>query len=128
VIDGQLPGWVIGPGVGLYVAAMYGLVDARLRVSGAWLATLTRVEGWQPEPWRRSFLLALVAGSLGAALLGPPVSVHGYGRLSELLPPAALVPVLLARAWRWATAPAGRAAARPGTGCPAARSARRTAW
>ncbi|SDO46468.1 hypothetical protein SAMN05428965_4055 [Geodermatophilus sp. DSM 45219] len=95
-IDGQLPWWVIGPGVGLCVVALYGLADARLGVSGAWLATIARAEGWQPEPWRRSFLLALVVGSLGAALLGPPVTVHGYGRLSELLPPVLLVPVLLA--------------------------------
>ena len=42
-----------------------------------------------------SFLLALVGGSLVAVLLGPSVVVHGYGRLSELLPPVALVPVLL---------------------------------
>jgi hypothetical protein len=54
-------------------------------VSGAWLATIAPVEGWRPEPWRRTFLLALVVGSLLAALLGPPVVVHGYGRLSELL-------------------------------------------
>jgi xanthine/uracil permease len=53
------------------------------------------MEGWRPEPWRPRFLLALVGGSLVAALLGPPVVVHGYGRLSELLPPIALVPVLL---------------------------------
>lgn len=30
-----------------------------------------------------------------AALVGPPVAVHGYGRLSEVLPPVLLVPVLL---------------------------------
>ena len=95
-IDGQLPWWVVGPGVGLCVVAMYGLVNARLGVSGAWLATLARVEGWDPEPWRRSFLFALIVGSVGASLLGPPVMVHGYGRLSELLPPMVLVPVLLA--------------------------------
>ena len=35
-----------------------------------------------------------MGGSLVAALLGPPVVV-AYGRLSELLPPIALVPVLL---------------------------------
>ncbi|MGZ6839526.1 MAG: YeeE/YedE family protein, partial [Frankiaceae bacterium] len=64
-------------------------------VSGAWLATIAPAEGWKPEPWRRGFLLALVGGSLVAALLGPPVTVHGYGRLSELLPPVVLVPVLL---------------------------------
>jgi uncharacterized protein len=95
LIDGQLPWWVAGPGVGLCVAALYGLINARLGVSGAWLATLAPAEGWRPEPWRRWFLLALVGGALVAAVLGPPVSLHGYGRLSEVLPPVALVPVLL---------------------------------
>jgi xanthine/uracil permease len=88
VISAQLPWWVAGPGVGLCVVALYG-------VSGAWLATIAPVEGWRPEPWRRTFLLALAGGCVVAALLGPPVTVHGYGRLSEVLPPIALVPVLL---------------------------------
>ena len=94
-ISAQLPWWVTGPGVGLCVVGLYGVINARLGVSGAWLATLGPVEGWKPEPWRTSFLLGLVGGSLVEALLGPPVEVHGYGRLSELLPPVALVPVLL---------------------------------
>lgn len=95
LISAQLPWWVTGPGVGLCVVALYALINARLGVSGAWLATLAPVEGWRPEPWRRVFLLALAAGALLGALLGPPIAVHGYGRLSEVLPPALLVPVLL---------------------------------
>jgi uncharacterized protein len=95
LISGQLPWWVAGPGVGLCVVALYGLINARLGVSGAWLATIASVEGWRPEPWRRTFLLALAGGCVVAALLGPPVVVHGYGRLSEVLPPIALIPVLL---------------------------------
>ena len=39
LISGQLPWWVTGPGVGLCVVALYGLINARLGVSGAWLAT-----------------------------------------------------------------------------------------
>jgi uncharacterized protein len=95
VLDGQLPWWVAGPAVGLCVVALYGLINARLGVSGAWLATLAPAEGWRPEPWRRTFLLALVGGSVLAAVLGPPITLHGYGSLSQALPPAALVPVLL---------------------------------
>ena len=94
-LSGQLPWWVAGPGVGLCVVGLYGLINARLGVSGAWLATIAPVEGWRPEPWRRTFLLALVGGCLVAAVVGSPVAVHGYGRLSEVLPPVALVPVLL---------------------------------
>jgi hypothetical protein len=95
LVSAQLPWWITGPGVGLCVVALYGLINARLGVSGAWLATLAPVEGWRPEPWRRTFLLALVGGSALAAVLGPPVHLHGYGQLSALLPPAVLVPVLL---------------------------------
>jgi uncharacterized protein len=95
LVSAQLPWWVTGPGVGLCVFALYGLINARLGVSGAWLATLASAEGWRPEPWRRSLLLALVGGSVLAAVLGPPVHLHGYGQLSAVLPPAVLVPVLL---------------------------------
>jgi len=95
VLSGQLPWWVAGPAVGLCVVALYGLINARLGVSGAWLATLAPAEGWRPEPWRRTFLLALVGGSVVAAVLGPPITLHGYGNLSQVLPPVALIPVLL---------------------------------
>ena len=95
LLPAQLPWWVAGPGVGLCVVALYGLINARLGVSGAWLATLAPLERWRPEPWRRGFLLALVAGSALAAVLGPPVRLHGYGRLSDVLPPELLIPVLL---------------------------------
>jgi len=94
-IGAQLPWWVAGPGVGCCVVALYGLINARLGVSGAWLATIAPVEGWRPDPWRRTFLLALVVGSAIAAVLGPTVHVHGYGRLSEVLPTPVLVVVLL---------------------------------
>ena len=95
LLPAQLPWFVTGPGVGLCVVALYGLINARLGVSGAWLATIAPAEGWRPEPWRRWFLLALVGGSAVGAILGPPVTLHGYGTLSEVLPPVVLVPVLL---------------------------------
>jgi uncharacterized membrane protein YedE/YeeE len=95
LISAQLPWWLTGPGVGLCVVALYGLINARLGVSGAWLATLAPIEGWRPDVWRRTFLLALAGGSAVGALLGPPIVLHGYGGLSEVLSPVALIPVLL---------------------------------
>jgi xanthine/uracil permease len=96
VLPAQLPWWLTGPGVGLCVLALYGLANARLGVSGAWLAaTVAPVEGWRGERWRVVFLGGLLGGSLLAALLGTGVAPHGYGRLSELLTPPVLVPVLL---------------------------------
>jgi uncharacterized protein len=96
VLPAQLPWWVTGPGVGLCVVALYGLANLRLGVSGAWLAaTVAPMERWRGERWRVVFLVGLIAGALLAALLGPAVSVHGYGQLSAVLSPVALVPELL---------------------------------
>src|SRR4029079_13797671 len=55
LISGQLPWWVAGRGVGLCVVALYGLINARLGVSGAWLATIPPLEGPRPAPRRRPF-------------------------------------------------------------------------
>src|SRR4051812_29624973 len=128
LIGGQLPWWVAGPGVGLCVVALYGLINARLGVSGAWLATLAPAEGWRPEPWRRTFLLALVGGSVLGAVLGPPVALHGYGALSEVLRRSRWCRCCCSSASRSGTAPGGPAAAPPGTGCRAARPVLPTAW
>lgn len=95
VLPAQLPWWIAGPGVGLCVVAMYGLLNVRLGVSGGWLQLLFKVTG-RPvgEPWRIWFNLALVAGAVSAGLLGD-AAVHGYGALSELLAPWLLAPALL---------------------------------
>jgi hypothetical protein len=96
VLPAQLPWWVTGPGVGLCVIALYGLSNARLGVSGSWLAaTVAPIEGWRGERWRVVFLGGMIAGALLAALLGTGVTLHGYGQLSVVLTPPVLVPVLL---------------------------------
>jgi hypothetical protein len=90
----QLPWWLAGPGVGLCVVAMYGLLNARLGVSGGWLQVLRRASGKpMDQPWRAWFNGGLVLGALLAAALGTGLSWHGYGRLSDLLAPPALVPL-----------------------------------
>lgn len=45
-LGSQLPWWVAGPAIGACVVALYGLANAGLGVSGAWLATLAPIEGW----------------------------------------------------------------------------------
>ena len=43
IMTNPTTGGVTGPGVGLCVVALYGLINARLGVSGAWLASSWRV-------------------------------------------------------------------------------------
>jgi uncharacterized membrane protein YedE/YeeE len=92
----QLPWWVAGPGIGLCVVAMYGLLNVKLGVSGGWLQLLFLARG-EPvtERWRIWFNGGLVGGAGLAALLAPDWNVHGYGDLSAALPAGLLVPVLL---------------------------------
>jgi hypothetical protein len=93
----QLPWWVAGPGVGLCVVAMYGLVNRKLGVSGGWLQIVFAAQG-RPvtEPWRLFFNSGLVVGAVGAAALGTGRSAAHYGALGAHLSRPALVVVLLA--------------------------------
>jgi hypothetical protein len=40
LLPAPLPWWLAGPGLGLCGAALYGLANRRLGVSGAWLAAV----------------------------------------------------------------------------------------
>lgn len=97
VLPDQLPWWVAGPGIGLCVVAMYGLLNVKLGVSGGWLQLLfwARREPLT-ERWRVWFNLGLVVGALAAALLGTGASAPHYGELGAALGPALLAPVLVA--------------------------------
>lgn len=96
LLPAQLPWWIAGPGIGLCVVAMYALANAKLGVSGGWLQLEFALTGRRvTEPWRLWFTGGLVLGALLAAGLGTQ-HVHGYGRLSAVLPAPVLVLVLLA--------------------------------
>lgn len=96
VLPHQLPWWVAGPGVGLCVVAMYGLLNVKLGVSGGWLQLLFLASG-EPvtERWRIWFNGGLLGGAGVAAILGTGWRVHGYGDLSAALSPPVLLPVLV---------------------------------
>jgi uncharacterized membrane protein YedE/YeeE len=95
LLPALLPWWLAGPGLGLCVAALYGLTNRRLGVSGAWLAAVVApVEGWRGEPWRVEFLAGLIGGALAAGLLGSATRLTGYPVLSAGLPAGVLLPLL----------------------------------
>jgi uncharacterized membrane protein YedE/YeeE len=95
VLPDQLPWWVVGPGVGLCVVALYALANLKLGVSGGWLQLVMLAERRRPtEPWRLWFTAGLVAGAFLAAGLGAGRTA-GYGALSQVLPAPALLGVLL---------------------------------
>jgi uncharacterized protein len=97
LLPALLPWWVAGPGLGLCVAALYGLANRRLGVSGAWLAAVVApIEGWHGERWRAEFLAAMIGGTLAAGMLGSATHLTGYPVLSTALPAAALLPLLAA--------------------------------
>ena len=92
-----LPWWLAGPGLGLCVAALYGLANRRLGVSGGWLAAVVApLEGWRGERWRVEFLAAMIGGALVAGVLGPATRLTEYPVLSKTVPAAVLVPLLAA--------------------------------
>src|SRR5690349_2437932 len=65
VLPDQLPWWAAGPAIGLCVVAMYGLVNAKLGVSGGWLQLMFLGTGSRvTEAWRIWFNGGLVAGAL----------------------------------------------------------------
>lgn len=88
LVPAQLPWWLAGPGIGLCVVLMYGVVNARLGVSGGWLQLLRRAGG-EPmtESWRVWFNGGLVGGALLAALLGTGSAAGAYDGWSDLVGP-----------------------------------------
>ena len=90
-----VPWYIIGPLMGLAIAGMYALTNKHLGVSGAYVQFVDRARGRPIEVWRLWFLGGLVGGAALVAALGEsPQFGLGYGRLGELLPLGALVPLL----------------------------------
>jgi len=96
VLPDQLPWWVAGPGIGLCVVAMYGVLNVKLGVSGGWLQVMNLGTG-RPvtEAWRIWFNTGLVGGALLAAALGTGSAAAGYGDLGAAVGQALLLPLLV---------------------------------
>src|SRR3954466_12212725 len=74
----QLPWFVAGPVLGLCVAAVRLLLNARLGVTGGYSAVVERV-----FDWRGVFLFGLIIGAPVSALIAGGPDFHGYGWLTD---------------------------------------------
>ena len=80
----QLPWFVGGPVLGLCVVAMRWLLNERLGATGAWsdvVQTLARRSlAFDTRGW---FLVGIVAGAVGFAVIAGGPDVQGYGWLTD---------------------------------------------
>ncbi len=96
VLPERLAWYIGGPIIGLLVVALYAVANKHLGVTTSYLQVMTFVRSPRTaEMWRVWFFAGLVGGSLLAAFLrGGPSPNLTYGVLGNLLPIAAIVPVL----------------------------------
>ncbi len=92
----RLAWFIAGPSIGLLTVALYAVANKHLGCTTSYLQVMTFVRSPRmAEMWRVWFFGGLVVGSLLAALLrGGPSPSLTYGALGDLLPIAAIVPVL----------------------------------
>ena len=95
----QLAWWIGGPVLGLCVVAIRGLLNARLGVTGAFSEVIDRVNrGSLAIDWRGWFLIGLVLGGLGFALVRGEPGCEGYSWLTDTFDSGALIGVILVAA------------------------------
>ncbi len=96
LLPDRLAWFIGGPLIGLLTVALYAVANKHLGVTTSYLQVMTFVRSPRTaEMWRVWFFAGLVGGSLIAVFLrGGPSPNLTYGALSNLLPIAAIVPVL----------------------------------
>ena len=96
LLPDRLPWFIGGPLIGLLTVALYAVANKHLGVTTSYLQVMTFVRSPRmAEMWRVWFFGGLVVGSLVAAFLrGGSSPSFNYGVLGDLLPIAAIVPVL----------------------------------
>ncbi len=92
----RLAWYIAGPLMGLTVVALYALANRPLGATTAYAETFSAVRGRRFEAWRVWFFAGLLGGAFAAAILGEGISFAlDYGALGDLVPIAALIPILL---------------------------------
>ncbi len=98
LLPGQLPWFVVGPGLGLLVVGLYALANKPLGATGAYLQTMSLVVRRQSsEPWRVAYFAGLFLGGVLATVLrrtSPGVDVE-YGALGDAVSLIGIVVILL---------------------------------
>ena len=92
----RLPWFVSGPLIGLLAVALYAVANKHLGITTSYIQVVTFARSPRmAEMWRVWFFGGLVVGSLVATFLqGGPSLTLNYGALGDLLPIAAIIPVL----------------------------------
>ncbi len=92
----RLDWYIAGPLMGLCVVGLYILANRPLGATTAYSETFSFFRRRAFEPWRVALFAGLVAGALLATLLGDGIHfTMSYGKLGDLVPLAALIPILL---------------------------------
>lgn len=96
LLPDRLPWFIAGPLIGLLVVALYALANRPLGVSGSYLAFVGLLRGRPDENrWRAWYFVGLIAGGLLVALLRGDFALSlDYGRLGQVVPLGALIPIL----------------------------------
>lgn len=96
LLPDRLAWYIAGPLMGLTVVGLYALANKPLGATTAYSETLMFFRRRAFEPWRVSLFAGLISGAFLAALSRDGLSWNlDYGTLGDLIPLAALAPLLL---------------------------------
>ena len=96
LLPDRMPWFVAGPLMGLCVVALYALANKPLGATGAYSQTFSFLRRVGFEAWRVWLFAGFFVGAVVAALLRDGISFTiRYGALGDLVPLAALIPILM---------------------------------
>jgi uncharacterized protein len=96
LLPDRLAWYIAGPLMGLCVVALYALANKPLGATTAYSETFSLLRRSTYHSWRVSLFVGFIFGAFVWAILGPGFEFTlDYGRLGELVPLAALIPILI---------------------------------